>query len=81
MIQPYLKPWLIPDNRLGIKYFYEGLPSWESRIPWHIGIKPAFGMGSTGYCPLSDNDLYDGRHSSTMDRTRKTYVSFGTATT
>ena len=40
MIQPYLKPWLIPDNRLGIKYFYEGLPSWESRIPWHIWIKP-----------------------------------------
>ena len=40
LIQPHIKPWLAPKGKLWIKYFYEGLPSWESRIPWGIWIKP-----------------------------------------
>ncbi|MDE0041514.1 MAG: hypothetical protein OXT74_05730, partial [Candidatus Poribacteria bacterium] len=39
LIQPHIKPWLTPQSDLGITYFYEGLPSWEARIPWEIWIK------------------------------------------
>ena len=38
LIQPHIKPWLTPQSDLGIRYFYEGLPSWEARIPWEIWI-------------------------------------------
>ncbi len=40
LLQPHIKPWLVPKGKLWIKYFYEGLPSWESRLPWGIWIKP-----------------------------------------
>jgi len=40
LIQPHINPWFVPKGKLWIKYFYEGLPSWESRIPWGIWIKP-----------------------------------------
>ena len=46
LIQPHIKPWLAPQSDLGIKYFYEGLPSWEARIPWEIWIKPLLVWGS-----------------------------------
>jgi len=46
LIQPHIKPWLVPQGKLWIKYFYEGLPSWESRIPWGIWIKPLLIWGS-----------------------------------
>jgi len=46
LIQPHIKPWLVPQGRLWIKYFYEGLPSWEGNIPWMIWIKPLLIWGS-----------------------------------
>ncbi len=46
MIQPHIKPWLIPHGESGIKYFYEGLPRWESRIPWGLWIRPLLIWGS-----------------------------------
>ena len=46
LIQPHIKPWLTPQSDLGITYFYEGLPSWEARIPWEIWIKPLLVWGS-----------------------------------
>jgi len=46
MIQPHIKPWLVPQSSLGIKYFYEGLPSWESHLPWGIWMKPPLIWGS-----------------------------------
>jgi hypothetical protein len=45
MIQPHIKPWLVPQGELGVKYFYEGLPSWESRIPWSIWTRPLLAWG------------------------------------
>ena len=46
MIHPHIKPWLVPQSNPGIKYFYEGLPSWESRIPWGIWMQPLLIWGS-----------------------------------
>ena len=46
LIQPHIKPWLVPQGKLWIKYFYEGLPSWEGRMPWGIWIKPLLVWGS-----------------------------------
>ena len=46
LIQPHIKPWLTPQSNLGIKYFYEGLPSWEDGMPWAIWIKPLPVWGS-----------------------------------
>ena len=46
LIQPHIKPWLVPQGKLWIKYFYEGLPSWEGNIPWGIWIKPLLIWGS-----------------------------------
>ena len=40
VIHPHIKPWLVPQDRLAIKYFYEGLPSWESQIPWSVWVRP-----------------------------------------
>lgn len=40
LIQPHIKPWLAPQEPLAIKYFYEGLPSWEKGIPWGAWAKP-----------------------------------------
>ena len=46
LIQPHIKPWLAPQSPLDIKYFYEGLPSWEDGIPWAIWMKPLLVWGS-----------------------------------
>ena len=46
LIQPHIKPWLTQQSHLDIKYFYEGLPSWEDGIPWAIWIKPLLVWGS-----------------------------------
>jgi len=46
LIHPHLKSWLYPNDKLAIKYFYEGLPSWESSIPWSVWIKPLLIWGS-----------------------------------
>jgi hypothetical protein len=40
LIHPYIKPWLVPQGKTAIKYFYEGLPSWEAGIPWGVWLKP-----------------------------------------
>ena len=46
LIHPYIKPWLVPQSKTAIKYFYEGLPSWETGIPWGVWIRP-LGMWAT----------------------------------
>jgi hypothetical protein len=40
VLHPHIKPWLVPQGKQQIKYFYEGLPAWESGVPWGIWIKP-----------------------------------------
>jgi len=39
IIQPYLKPWLVPQGQKVVQYFFEGLPKNE-QIPWLAWIKP-----------------------------------------
>ncbi|MFC1715256.1 DUF6785 family protein [Candidatus Poribacteria bacterium] len=39
VLHPYIKPWLVPQGQREIKYFYEGLPAWES-VPWGVWIRP-----------------------------------------
>ena len=39
IIQPYLKPWLVPQGEKTVQYFFEGLPKGE-QIPWMAWIKP-----------------------------------------
>lgn len=39
VLQPHIKPWLVPQGEQHIKYFYEGMPAWEN-IPWGVWIKP-----------------------------------------
>ena len=41
LIQPYVKPWMVVEDPLAIKYFYEGLPR-GMRIPWEAWIYPLF---------------------------------------
>lgn len=41
MIQPYLKPWLVPQGKNAVQYFFEGLPKGKA-IPWLIWLKPLF---------------------------------------
>jgi len=40
VLQPHIKPWLVPQGQREIKYFYEGAPAWESGVPWGIWLKP-----------------------------------------
>jgi len=40
ILHPHIKPWLVPQGRRHIRYFYEGLPAWESGVPWGIWLKP-----------------------------------------
>lgn len=39
IIQPHIKPWMVPQDSNAIRYFYEGLPKGAS-IPWGVWIKP-----------------------------------------
>ena len=39
ILHPHIKSWLVPQGQRSIRYFYEGLPSWED-LPWGIWIKP-----------------------------------------
>ena len=38
-IQPFVKSWMVVEDPLAIKYFYEGLPK-DMTIPWQPWIKP-----------------------------------------
>ena len=40
VLHPHIKSWLVPQGQRQIKYFYEGLPAWESGVPWGIWLKP-----------------------------------------
>ncbi|MBD3183450.1 hypothetical protein GF312_14220 [Candidatus Poribacteria bacterium] len=40
VLHPHIKPWLVPQGKRQIKYFYEGSPAWDSGVPWGIWIKP-----------------------------------------
>ena len=44
IIQPHVKPWLVVDDPLAIKFFYEGLPSGMA-IPWAAWLKPLCAWG------------------------------------
>ena len=39
IIQPHLKPWLVPQGKKVVQYFFEGLPKGE-QIPWMAWLKP-----------------------------------------
>jgi len=41
LIQPYIQPWLVPQDFAAIKYLYEGLPEGEA-IPWGAWVRPLF---------------------------------------
>jgi len=40
VLQPHIKPWLVPQGQRQIKYFYESSPAWEGGVPWGIWLKP-----------------------------------------
>jgi len=40
ILHPHIKPWLVPQGQMQIKYFYEGSPAWEKGVPWGIWIRP-----------------------------------------
>jgi len=39
LIQPHIRDWLVPQDALAIKYFYEGAPAGMS-IPWEAWVVP-----------------------------------------
>ena len=39
LIQPYIRPWLVPQDMAAVKYLYEGLPAGQ-QIPWGAWLKP-----------------------------------------
>ena len=39
LIQPHIREWLVPQNPLAIKYFYEGAPA-DMAIPWEAWAVP-----------------------------------------
>jgi hypothetical protein len=39
LIQPYVKPWLVVEDPLASKFFYEGLPQGMA-IPWEAWVRP-----------------------------------------
>ena len=45
VLQPHIKPWLVPQGERHVKYFYEGMPAWES-VPWGIWIRPLLIWGA-----------------------------------
>lgn len=40
ILHPHIKTWLVPQGQTQIRYFYEGLPAWETEVPWGIWVKP-----------------------------------------
>ncbi|MEW6752120.1 MAG: DUF6785 family protein [Candidatus Latescibacterota bacterium] len=44
LINPYVKSWMVVDEPLAIKYFYEGLPRGMD-IPWDPWVKPLAAWG------------------------------------
>jgi hypothetical protein len=45
LLQPYIKPWLVPQDELAVWYFFEGLPEGQS-IPWGAWMVPLAAWGS-----------------------------------
>jgi hypothetical protein len=39
LLQPYVRPWLVPQDPEAIKYFFEGLPK-DTPIPWRAWALP-----------------------------------------
>ena len=44
VIQPHVKSWMVVEDPLAIKYFYEGLPR-DIPIPWAAWVKPLCAWG------------------------------------
>ena len=40
-VHPYVAKWMVPQDELGIRWFFEGLPEGES-IPWGMWLPPLF---------------------------------------
>ena len=44
LIQPHIRTWMVPQDQLAIKYFYEGVPAGVS-VPWETWLTPLFSWG------------------------------------
>ena len=40
-VHPYVAEWMVPQDEMGIRWFFEGLPDGES-IPWGLWLPPLF---------------------------------------
>lgn len=45
LLQPHIKPWLVPQDELAVWYFFEGLPV-GLPIPWGAWVVPLLAWGS-----------------------------------
>ena len=45
LLQPYIKPWLVPQDEVAVWSFFEGLPEGQS-IPWSAWVVPLTAWGS-----------------------------------
>ena len=45
LLQPHIKPWLVPQDELAVWYFFEGLPQ-GLPIPWEAWTVPLLAWGS-----------------------------------
>jgi len=45
LLQPHIKPWLVPQDELAVWYFFEGLPQ-GLPIPWGAWMVPLLAWGS-----------------------------------
>ncbi len=44
---PYLKPWIVPMDSQGVRWFHEGLPDTRD-LPWGIWFRPMLSWASVG---------------------------------
>lgn len=45
LIQPHIPDWLVPNDPMAAKYFFEALPS-DQTIPWGVWIQPLLAWGA-----------------------------------
>ena len=48
LLQPFIKPWLVPQDEVAVWSFFEGLPEGQS-IPWSAWVVPLTAWGSFAF--------------------------------
>ncbi len=49
---PYLKPWIVPLEAQGVRWFHEGLPD-QRDLPWGLWFRPLVGWASVGLAMIA----------------------------